>query len=101
MENNEIKDKEMWEDAQERAGFKVHLTTYILVNLFLWIIWGFSQYVIDVDNLSVVPWPVYPMAGWGIGLIFHYMRVYHWKNKWTQKEYEKLMKQKEKTNTNT
>jgi hypothetical protein len=106
MENNEVKDKELWEDARERASFKVHLITYILVNIFLWIIWAFVKYVIksehvDQDTNSIIPWPLYPLAGWGIGLIFHYMKVFHWKHKWTQKEYEKLVKQKEKANTDT
>ena len=33
------KDPELWEQAQKRVGFKRHLATYIIVNLFLWILW--------------------------------------------------------------
>ena len=30
------RDPHLWEIAQRRAGFKSHLATYIVVNIFLW-----------------------------------------------------------------
>ncbi|MFA6923537.1 MAG: 2TM domain-containing protein [Bacteroidales bacterium] len=93
MENSENRNQELWELASARAGFKVHLTVYILVNLSLWGIWYFLTIITEEKTFSY--WPIYPMLSWGIGLLFHYMRVYHWTNNWTEKEYEKLLKKKQ------
>jgi len=100
MDDIQPRDKELWETARERAGFRAHFITYFLVNLLLWIIWGFVAYVINEGPTEQFPWPIFPLLGWGIGLVFHYMQVYRWKKKWTEKEYQKLIKQKETTNTN-
>jgi hypothetical protein len=45
-------------------GFPEHLTAYVAVNAFLILIWvltGFGYF-----------WPIWPMAGWGIGVAIHY-----------------------------
>jgi len=71
---NEPKDPELWKIAQKRASFKSHLTVYIIMNIFFWLLWYFS------DNTNAgndrVPWPVWPMLGWGIGVVFHYLGAY-------------------------
>ncbi len=49
--------------AKERVEFKIHLLSYLLVNSFLLIL-----------NLILTPeylWFVWPLMGWGIGLIIH------------------------------
>jgi hypothetical protein len=33
------KDQILWMMAQKRARFKKHLFTYLIINIFLWIIW--------------------------------------------------------------
>ncbi|MCI4667100.1 MAG: 2TM domain-containing protein [Bacteroidia bacterium] len=47
-------------------GFKIHFMNYLGVMGFLWFIYFFT-------NAGGYPWPVWPMAGWGLGLFFHYV----------------------------
>ena len=84
------KDPELWEQAQKRVGFKRHLATYIIVNLFLWILW----FLTDRDyNGDYFPWPIWPTIGWGIGLAFNYIGVYVVpRSNSVEREYEKLSK---------
>ena len=72
--------------VEERLGFYVHLIAYILVN-------GYFAFV-SVKNGGYF-WPIWPMAGWGIGLLFHGIAVFGffnnhaWKDKQIQKQIEK------------
>lgn len=65
-------DQELRERAVERlrkkSEFRAHLLSYVLVNGFLVIIWA-------ITGASFF-WPVFPIAGWGIGLVFHAWDVY-------------------------
>jgi len=86
MENG--KDPELWEIAQKRAGFKSHLTVYIILNIFFWLLWYFGSSYKGNDGL---PWAVWPTFGWGIGLLFHYIGAYIYpKNNSVEREYQKL-----------
>ena len=49
---------------RERRDFWTHLVTYIVVNAFLVVVWF-------VTNDGGYFWPVWPIAGWGIGLLIH------------------------------
>jgi hypothetical protein len=82
----EEKDDRLWQEAKARADFKTHLTTYIIINGMLWMIWLFSA---GVDSH---PWPIWPTVGWGIGVVFNYLSVYRFKNT-VEREYEKLKEQ--------
>ncbi|MGZ3844408.1 MAG: 2TM domain-containing protein [Flavisolibacter sp.] len=91
----EGKDPHLWQLAQRRASFKRHLATYIVINLFLWVLWYFTRGMYDYsDRYSVLPWPVWPMIGWGIGLTFHYINAYVSTGHDTvEREYDKLKNQ--------
>ena len=85
----EGKDPELWEVAQKRAGFKSHLISYVIINGFFWALWLFSGN--DHGDNERVPWPVWPMLGWGIGVAFHYAGAYIFpKANLVEKEYQKL-----------
>ena len=46
-------------------AFKMHLTVYVIVNT-----------ILVVLNLALTPtkiWFIYPLIGWGIGVIAHYI----------------------------
>lgn len=65
-------DQEAYERAKSRVeaktGFFIHLAVYIVVNILLIII-----------NLGTSPqylWFIWPLIGWGIGVIFHGIDVF-------------------------
>lgn len=63
-----LTDKQLREFAHKRVAFKSHLLVYAIVNTAFWTIW----YVTGRGYM----WPIWPMAGWGIGVIFHYLFDY-------------------------
>lgn len=90
METPTEKDPKILEVAVSRTRFKIHVSVFIIVTLFLWIVWLFLGFL----NGYAHPWPIYPMAAWLLAIIFHYLLVFKWKNKWVEAEYEKLANQK-------
>lgn len=79
------KDGYLWELAQKRTGFKWSLMAYIFVNAFLVNTWFFTSG--SYNNF----WPIWPIMGWGIGLLFQYLHAYHSNNIFSaEHEYEKL-----------
>ncbi|WP_266365479.1 2TM domain-containing protein [Tellurirhabdus rosea] len=91
MEN---RDPHLWKMAKARAGFKMHLRTFLLVNLFLWTLWVVISLVTSGGNFNGFryPWPLWATLGWGIGLASHYFSVYRSTDEQTlvEREYEKL-----------
>jgi len=91
----EGKDPHLWQLAQKRASFKKHLASYIVINLFFWILWYFTNARYDyTSGYGFLPWPVWPMFGWGIGLFFHWTGAYVSTGQSSiQKEYDNLKNQ--------
>lgn len=90
MENQQQRDERLWRIAKARAAFRTHFSAYLIVNGFLWLIW----YLTD-GNLSGTPWPVWPMAGWGLALAFNYYFAFETDPfRDTLREYEKLQQEK-------
>ncbi len=84
IENLTPQEKILWEKAKERADFKRHALSYILVNIFLVAVWFFT-------SKSQHFWPKWVMFGWGIGLLSHYLNAYQTNNFFSaEKEFEKL-----------
>ncbi|MFN4007958.1 MAG: 2TM domain-containing protein [Chitinophagaceae bacterium] len=80
-----------WELAKKRASFKRGLVSYLAVNAFLVGIWFYTT---SFTGRAVHFWPIWPMLGWGLGLVFNYLAAYQ-NNNWfsVEKEYEKLKQQ--------
>jgi hypothetical protein len=59
-----VNDNQLRELAKKRVDFRRHFAVFCIMNSALWLIWWFSGqgYV----------WPIWPLAGWGVGLLFHY-----------------------------
>ena len=54
---------------KKRRDFHGHLLVYVLVNAFFVVIWA----VIGVHGFF---WPVFPIVGWGIGVVMNAWDVY-------------------------
>lgn len=61
-------DSQLRELARKRVEFRIHFTVYCVTNAALWTIWWLTG--------EGYPWPIWPLVGWGIGLIFHYLFDY-------------------------
>lgn len=78
----------LWKKAKRRAQFKKQLYTYLIINVFLWLLWAFSGS--DATAMGF-PWPAFVSLGWGIGLAFSFYSAYiSSEDDMTEKEYEKL-----------
>ncbi len=53
--------------GSRRQELRTHATAFVLVNLILVAIWAASG--------AGYFWPVWPLLGWGIGLVKHWMRT--------------------------
>lgn len=51
-----------------RIGFYIHFGVYVAVQVLLFAIWFFTPHTGEV-----VPWFLYPLLGWGIGLAVHFI----------------------------
>lgn len=88
----EGKDPVLWEIAQRRASFKRHLLIYLVMSAFFWIIWYFNGRHMGHRG---IPWPVWPMLGWGLGIVFHYLGAYvRTGDNSVENEYQKLVNKK-------
>ena len=91
---SEMSEKELYEAArkrvEEKKGFFIHFAVYICVNIFLVIIWAATG-----DGF---PWFVFPLGGWGIGILFHFLGTFVftqqtvWEKREIEKEVERLRK---------
>ena len=53
--------------AEVKLGFYVHLAVYSGINVLLFFIWWFR---------GGFPWFVFPLLGWGVGLLSHYLQAF-------------------------
>lgn len=53
---------------KKKRDFKTHLLIYVLVNAFLVTVWAMTG--------AGIFWPVFPMVGWGIGVVANAWDVY-------------------------
>lgn len=77
--------------VEKKKGFFIHLLIYLVINAMLFVIWAVTG--------SQFPWFVFPLAGWGIGLLFHGLDVFvfpqagsDWEQKEIRKEMDRLRK---------
>ncbi len=86
MEGTDI---QLWAIARKRAKFKRSLGAYGLVIPFLWVIWYLTMP--GEAKWNHIPWPIWPMLGWGLGLGIQYVNAYVIEvGSLEQREYEKL-----------
>jgi len=89
---SQMSEEEVRQLAESRVarkkGFFVHLLVYIVVNAFIVVIWAITASASGVW----FPWFAFPLAGWGVGLLFHCMGVFVFPkggSDWERREIEK------------
>ena len=69
---SQMSEEQIYEEAKKRVeakrGFYTHLAVYVCVNILLIIIWA-------VPAGGGFPWFIFPLVGWGIGIIAHFLNV--------------------------
>jgi hypothetical protein len=89
QQNMTPEEEKLWKRAEERVGFKRHLTTYLIINCMIWLIWYFTGG--HYSGFTGIPWAVFPTIGWGIGITFHYFNTFVFdEGSAVEREYEKL-----------
>lgn len=75
--------------VEKKKKFYNHLTTYLIVNIFL--------LLINLRTGPIFLWCIFPAVGWGIGLAFEAVEVFgtpfygeSWEDREIQKELEKI-----------
>ena len=77
--------------VEEMKGFYWHLVTYLLVNT-----------VLVVINLLTSPeylWFIWPLIGWGVGLIIHAFNVFGglWGKSWEERKIKEIIEKDERS----
>ena len=67
---------------ESRMAFKYHATAYITANV-IFVLLNLLTYRGEV-------WFVYPLVGWGVGLLSHYLFGVKFFDKWWQKQERKI-----------
>ena len=81
-----LSENQLHELARKRVEFRRHLVVYFVIMAILWMIWFLTG--------AGYIWPIWPMAGWGIGVIFHYLFEYRSSSFLSEEEeYKKLKKE--------
>lgn len=60
--------REAIQRLNEKRDFRTHVAAYVAVNAMLIGLWAFT----GADFF----WPIFPIAGWGVGLLLHGYTVY-------------------------
>jgi len=88
MNTEEIRYQKAKERVEEIKGFYTHLIVYVVINLMLFAI-----------NMLASPgglWFVWPLAGWGVAVVLHAVRVFSGvlSSEWEEKKIAELMNKK-------
>jgi len=83
--DEQTKYQEAKERVEEIKGFYFHLITYIVINA-----------VLVVINLLTSPeylWFIWPIIGWGVGLVIHAITVFGnlWGKSWEERKIKEIM----------
>lgn len=92
--NSMISDEELRsrarKNAEARVGFYIHFSAYIMVNLFLVALWWLTR------SFTIFPWFIFPLFGWGIGVVAHAIGTFggpSYVDRKAEEEFRRLKKQ--------
>ena len=90
----EMDEAKLMKRASLRAGFKMHLTIYLLVNLLFWVIWYFVFRDMGAEvNAAVLKAILFLTVVWFIAILGHFFIAYRWNRSLVEKELVKLKKE--------
>ena len=72
---------------KKQRDFRGHLLVYVLVNTFLVVIWAITSHGFF--------WPIFPIVGWGIGVVMNAWDVY-WRREITEQDIQHEMEREHK-----
>jgi len=55
-------------------AFRIHLGVFAAVQVLLFVIWATTSHA----SGGTLPWFLYPLFGWGVGLVAHYLAMRSW-----------------------
>jgi hypothetical protein len=73
--------KQALERVKKRRDFWPHLLVYLMVNTLLVVVWAMT-------SSGGFFWPVFPIAGWGIGIVMHAWEAF-WRTGITEEEIDR------------
>ena len=90
----DMSEEEIYEQAkkrvEEKRGFYIHFSVYIVVHIIQVLVWAFAAG-------GGYPWFLWSLGGWGIGIFFHFLGVFVFKQKSDrvaiEKEAEKIRRE--------
>ena len=91
MTDEEIRNKAT-QKVRVKMSFFIHLTVYLLVNAFLWIIW-----LVTSGGPTASMWPLFPTIGWGIAIVIHGITTFAFHSDWEDREVEKEISRMKKS----
>jgi 2TM domain len=75
--------------AEARLSFKIDAAAYVIVNVLLIGVWYFGT--------QGFPWFIFVLAGWGVGLAFHYSAAYtNFGGDYVDRETQKILDEEKK-----
>ena len=100
MENNNLNndlspdmdEAKLLKRASLRAGFKIHFTIYLLVNLLFWAIWFFVFRNTEAAAIGLKS-ILFLSVVWYIAITGHFFIAYRWNRSLVEKELVKLKKE--------
>ncbi len=87
-------EKKIYKRAKKRASFRIHLSIYLLVTIFFWLIWYFL-FSKKEDNTFLLLTLAITLC-WLLFIIAHYLFAYTWNKSFVEKEIKRLEKKKKK-----
>lgn len=98
MENN-FQDEERYFKARKRVeeikGFYGNLISYVVVNIGL--------FALNIATSPDVLWFYWPLLGWGVGVLFHGLKVFHYSpffsKDWEERKIKEYMEKEQQAKT--
>lgn len=75
MTDEKVNDEVVNTAEQKKADFIKYLYAYFGINAILWIVWWFMEG--RYTGFAIDAWPLWIMAGWGIGMALKYFDAWH------------------------